>query len=210
MGGGEKAQGAEIAARHSIAGDAMAGEHVYAQRRARLHYDIGPLEWRLGRRRGAAGALVDEQHFPAEPSKVFVSHAFEPSDDYHRVFEYLESSHNFYYRNCSDPDAKPADRDAMKEELRRQIGSAEVVIVPSGSTSQNREWIDFQLNCAKGLDKPVVVLEAFGVKEKLPVQLEALGDEIVEWNERSIADAIRRQARHEDTTRWDVVDFKMD
>ncbi len=35
-------------------------------------------------------------------------------------------------------------------------------------------------------------------------------DEIVEWNERSIADAIRRQARHEDTTRWDTIDFKLD
>ena len=39
---------------------------------------------------------------------------------------------------------------------------------------------------------------------------EALADEIVEWNERSIADAIRRQARHEDTTRWDVIEFKLD
>jgi hypothetical protein len=144
------------------------------------------------------------------PVKLFVSHAFEPSDDYYRVFEYLESSHNFYYRNCSDPDRKPADRESMKDELRRQIGLAEVVIVPSGQYQASREWIDFQLNCAKGLDKPVIVLEAFGVKEKVPVQLEALSDEIIEWNERSIADAIRRQARHEETARWDVIDFKLD
>ena len=144
------------------------------------------------------------------PVRLFVSHAFEPSADYHRVFEYLESSHNFYYRNCSDPDAKPASKEAMKDELRRQIALAEVVIVPSGQYQAQRELIDFQLNCAKGLDKPVVVLEAFGVKEKIPVQLEALGDEVIEWNERSIADAIRRQARHEDTTRWDVVEFKLD
>jgi hypothetical protein len=144
------------------------------------------------------------------PVRLFVSHVFEASDDYYRVFEYLESSHNFYYRNCSDPERKPGDREAMKEELRRQIALAEVVIVPSGQYQSNREWIDFQLNCAKGLDKPVVVLETFGVKEKIPVQLEALGDEIIEWNERSIADAIRRQARHEETARWDVIDFKLD
>ena len=98
----------------------------------------------------------------------------------------------------------------MKDELRRQIALAEVVIVPSGQYAQHREWIDFQLNCAKGLDKPVIVLETFGVKQKMPVQLEALGDEIVEWNERSIADAIRRQARHEDTARWDTIEFKLD
>jgi hypothetical protein len=144
------------------------------------------------------------------PVRLFVSHVFEPSDDYHRVFEYLESSHNFYYRNCSDPEHKPESREAMKEELRRQIALAEVVIVPSSLYKKSYDWIDFQLNCAKGLDKPVIVLEAFGLKEKVPVQLEALGDEIIEWNERSIADAIRRQARHEDTARWDVIDFKPD
>lgn len=146
-----------------------------------------------------------------DPVRLFVSHVFEPSEDYYRVFEYLESSHNFYYRNCSDPEKKPApEREAMKDELRRQISLAEVVIVPAGQYAQNREWIDFQLNCAKGLEKPVVVMEFFGVKQKIPVQLEALGDEIVEWNERSIADAIRRQARHEDTARWDTIEFKLD
>lgn len=145
------------------------------------------------------------------PVRVFVSHAFEASDDYHRVFEYLESSHNFYYRNCSDPEPRGSgDQAALKDELRRQISLAEVVIVPSAQYATHRELIDFQLNCAKGLDKPVIVLETFGVKQKMPVQLEALGDEIVEWDERSIADAIRRQARHEDTTRWDTIDFKLD
>jgi hypothetical protein len=98
----------------------------------------------------------------------------------------------------------------MKDELRKQINLAEVVIVPSALYARHRELIDFQLNCAKGLEKPVIVLEKFGVKEKVPVQLEALGDEIVEWNDRSITDAIRRQARHEDTARWDTIEFKLD
>jgi hypothetical protein len=98
----------------------------------------------------------------------------------------------------------------MKDELRKQINLAEVVIVPAALYMRHRELIDFTLNCAKGLEKPVIVLEKFGVKEKVPVQLEALGDEIVEWNDRSIADAIRRQARHEDTARWDTIEFKLD
>ena len=56
------------------------------------------------------------------PVRLFVSHAFEPSDDYHRVFEYLESSHNFYYRNCSNPEQRgTGEREAMKDELRKQI-----------------------------------------------------------------------------------------
>jgi len=34
-----------------------------------------------------------------DPIRVFVTHSFEESDDYTRVFEYLESARNFYYRN---------------------------------------------------------------------------------------------------------------
>lgn len=146
-----------------------------------------------------------------EPARLFVSHVFEPSDDYLRVFEYLESAHNFFYRNCSDPETgRNLDREGMKTELRRQISLAEAVIIPAGMYRQHQELIDFQLNCAKGMEKPVVVLFAFGVKEKLPVQLEALANEKVEWNAREIADAIRRQARHMDTARWDVIEFKLD
>lgn len=145
------------------------------------------------------------------PVRIFVAHAFQTNDDYMRVFEYLESSHNFYYRNTSAVDPSPGhDKEAIQQELRRQISLSEVVIVPAGLYKTNQELINFQLNCAKGMDKPIIVLETFGVREKLPVQLEALADETIEWNERELADAIRRQARHEDTTRWDVIDFKMD
>ena len=145
------------------------------------------------------------------PARVFVAHPFSETEDYLRVFEYLESSHNFYYRNVSVPDPKYlADVEGARTELRRQIGLAEVVIIPAGLYKPHQEWVEFELHCARGLDKPIIVLEFFGLKDKLPAQLEALSDERIEWNERSIADAIRRQARHEDTARWDVIDFKLD
>jgi hypothetical protein len=145
------------------------------------------------------------------PVKVFVGHGFEVNEDYNRVFEYLESSHNFYYVNCGSPDNRGSfDREALRAELRKQITLAEVVVIPSATYKTHREWIDFEVNCAKGMEKPVIVLEAFGIKEKMPVQLEALGDEVIEWNERTLVDAIKRQARHEETTRWDTIDFKLD
>lgn len=145
------------------------------------------------------------------PVRVFVAHAFEPHDDYRRVFEYLESSRNFFYKNSSVPELPQGmDNEGLRQELRKQINLAEVVVIAAGMYAPYREWIDFELNCAKGFDKPVVVLSFFGIKAKLPVQLEALADEIVEWNERDIVDAIKRQARHEESTRWDVIEFKLD
>ncbi len=145
------------------------------------------------------------------PVRVFVAHAFVVNDDYRRVFEYLEGARNFYYRNCSVPELNVSlDKDGLNQELRKQIGISEVVLIPAGQYQANKDWMDFQVNCAKGLDKPVLVLEAFGIMEKLPVLLEALADEVVGWNDRDSVDAIKRQARHEESTRWDVIDFKLD
>jgi hypothetical protein len=39
------------------------------------------------------------------------------------------------------------------------------------------------------------------------VEVEKRCNENVEWNNREIADALRRQARGEDTSRWEVIDF---
>ncbi|MCW5570137.1 MAG: hypothetical protein KIT78_03485, partial [Steroidobacteraceae bacterium] len=66
----------------------------------------------------------------ADPIRVFVSHAWEADDDYLRVFEYLESARNFFYRNTSTPDRVPGgDKEVLREDLRRQIKEAEVVIL---------------------------------------------------------------------------------
>jgi hypothetical protein len=49
-----------------------------------------------------------------------------------------------------------------------------------------------------------------GSQLALPKTITDLADEIVDWDERALVDALRRQARHEDTTRWDTIEFKLD
>jgi hypothetical protein len=44
----------------------------------------------------------------------------------------------------------------------------------------------------------------------LPDEVARRADEVVGWNERIMVDAIRRQARHEETTRWDVIEFNLE
>jgi hypothetical protein len=147
-----------------------------------------------------------------EPIRVFVTHSFEESDDYVRVFEYLESARNFYYRNCGNlavPDLGKS-QDAQRDELRRQINAAEVVIALSSLYSQQQDLLVFELHYAKAGDKPVVCLPLFGREQPKLKTLDGLVDELVSWDERALVDAVKRQARHEDTTRWDTIEFKMD
>ena len=142
------------------------------------------------------------------PVKLFVSHAWEDDADYHRVFEYLESTANFYYLNLSDPEQRPpGDEEACKEVMRAQIRDAEAVILLTSMYDTHRRWIDFQMHAAKAFDKPIIAMEPFGGVIKTPQDICELADEVVEWNERSMVDAILRQARHEDTQRWEVIDF---
>jgi hypothetical protein len=145
------------------------------------------------------------------PVRLFVCHVWRPDEDYHRVFEYLESANNFFYRNTSTPDQRPqGDREALREDLRKQIGNAEVVILTSSLYRKNVDWIEFQLHCAKAFDKPVVVLEPFGAKDTIAPAVQEIADEVVPWDQRQLVDAVKRQARHEETTRFDVIEFKLD
>jgi hypothetical protein len=147
-----------------------------------------------------------------DPIRVFVTHSFEESDDYVRVFEYLESARNFYYRNCGNLALEPGARsqDVVREELRKQIAAAEVIIALASLYPEQQDLLIFELNYSKASDKPVVFLPLFGREQPKIKTLDGLIDEIVAWDERALVDAVKRQARHEDTTRWDTIEFKLD
>jgi hypothetical protein len=148
----------------------------------------------------------------ANPIRLFVTHLWEDNDDYLRVFEYLESAKNFFYRNYSTPDHPPAgDKEAQREDLRRQIAPVEVVIAVPSLLETQRDMFTFELLFAQASQKPVVLLKPFGGSHlAIPKTITDLADEIVDWDDRALVDAIRRQARHEDTTRWDTIEFKLD
>jgi hypothetical protein len=145
------------------------------------------------------------------PIRLFVSHLWEENDDYSRVFEYLEASGKFHYVTTSQPHSKrPIDKESQREELRRQIAPCEVVIVVPAAYRAAPDLVQFQMNFAKAADRPIVAMENFGSTEPLPKAIRDLADEVAAWNERHLIDALRRQARHQETTRWDTIEFKLD
>jgi len=145
------------------------------------------------------------------PIRVFVTHAWEESDDYHRIFEYLESARNFYYRNTSAPDNAPSGgTEPAREELRKQINAAEVVVALASLGTTHLDLLTFQLNFAKASKKPVLGVTFFGVQNPVAQILGERADDLVGWDERGLSDAIRRLARQEHTARYDTIEFKLD
>lgn len=145
------------------------------------------------------------------PIRVFVTHTFTEHPDYLRVFEYLESLSNFFYTNCSDHTTLPSSggKQAVKDELLRQIAGSEIVVVVSTMYNENRDWLSYQMDAADANELPIIALEPFGGAGSVPMEVKARAAEVVPWNDRMIIDAIKREARHEETTRWDVIEFDM-
>ncbi len=145
----------------------------------------------------------------SNPIRVFVSHLFREDADYLRVFEFLESVDRFFYVNTSKPENIPQTGgiEAIKDEYIGQIKASEAAIVLPEHFSENADLVNYQMDVADANDKPIVTIRPFGGLNVTPAELEKRVKELVEWNNREIADALRRQARHEDTSRWDVIDF---
>jgi hypothetical protein len=143
------------------------------------------------------------------PITVFATHAFEESDDYLRVFEFLESVDRFYYLNVSKPENVPqtGGPQAIKDELIEQIKAAEAVIVLSSLYESSPDMAEFMMDAAAINHKGMIAIRPFGVAAETPAEMVERCQEHIEWNERDIADALRRQARGEDTSRWEVLDF---
>ena len=145
------------------------------------------------------------------PVRLFVTHCFDENDDYFRVFEFLESTTNFFYKNCSAPEAIPQSGgiEAFKDELRRQINVAEAVIVLDSVFQKNRDLLVYQLNAAQAMEKPIIAMELFGQVMDIPEEIKKRVDAVAPWNERMMVDIILREARHEATNRWDVIEFEL-
>ena len=143
------------------------------------------------------------------PIRVFVTHNFRETADYLRVFEFLESADRFFYLNTSKPDNVPesAGLEAIKDELILQIKECEAVIVLASLYSEQEDLVSYQVDVADANEKPIIAIRPFGGMLETPQELLDRVKEHIEWNDRDMVDALKRQARLEDTARWDVVDF---
>jgi hypothetical protein len=143
------------------------------------------------------------------PIRVFVSHNFTEADDYLRVFEFLETSDRFFYLNTSKPENAPktGGMEAVKDELILQIKESEVVIVLASLYLEQEKLVSYQMDVADANNLALIAIRPFGGMVETPPGLIDRAKEHIEWNDREMVDAIKRQARMEDAQRWEVIDF---
>ncbi len=144
-----------------------------------------------------------------DPIRVFATHCFEENDDYLRVFEFLESVDRFYYLNVSKPENVPmaGGAQAIRDELIAQIKQSEAVLLLSSVYEQRPDLVQIMMDVAKVNKIKMIGIRPYAGIQETPEEIVERAEEIIEWNDREMVDAIKRHARGEETARWEVLDF---
>lgn len=127
--------------------------------------------------------------------RIFISHAWTYNESYYRLINYLNDAPNFSYMNYSVPEHDGVTGgNQLSENLRNQIRPVHVVVILGGMYVSYSNWIQFEINFAKSLDKPILGVRPWG-SQAMPASVTEAASEIVGWNTPSIVAAIRRLAR---------------
>ncbi|GAW87830.1 conserved hypothetical protein [Bathymodiolus platifrons methanotrophic gill symbiont] len=125
---------------------------------------------------------------------IFISHAWEYNEHYYKVVNWLKDAANLSWSNCSitTTNALPdKTRKGLKEGMTRQINPSQVVLILGGMYSAHSDWIEYEINEAKRLNKTIIAIKPWGQQRIPQIVRDASVCEPVGWNSASVIQAIR-------------------
>ena len=125
---------------------------------------------------------------------IFISHAWQYNQHYWTLVNWFDEEPNFSWKNCSVPshDALP-DKSSrgLSAGMTRQISPAQVVILLGGMYAAHSDWIDYEINEAKRMNKTIIGVRPWA-QQQVPVNVQAASSiPLVGWNRASIIQAVR-------------------
>lgn len=126
--------------------------------------------------------------------RLFISHAWHRHDAYERMIRFLDDAPYFLYSNYSVPSDRAFDHmstSQLEEQIRQQIRPVSSVIILGGLYVSYSKWIQFEIDYAKYLGKPIIGVQPWG-SQRTPLAVQHAANTTVGWNTSSIVSAIRR------------------
>lgn len=133
---------------------------------------------------------------------LFISHAWKYGSEYDRLVNLLDKANYFKYRNYSAPKEKPlhnldttdvSTKLEIQRAIDRKIQPVNAVLVISGMYYNNREWMQYELDTAKNMNKPIIAIRPY-FNTKMPQSIAEIATTTALWNTDSILFAIRMYA----------------
>ena len=127
---------------------------------------------------------------------IMISHSWDYNEQYQKVSSWLDDAQYFDWTNYSVPISNPLDVNStkeLKEKLRTRISNCSCIIILSGMYVAYSKWIDYEIDTAKEMNKPIIGVEPWG-QERIPLKVKNDANVIVGWNSSSVVNAVRGYA----------------
>jgi len=124
---------------------------------------------------------------------LFISHSWDYVDDLMNLRKLLENRGYFKVVFFEVPPHNPiesSNSNYVESIIRQKIVQSDVVIGIAGMYATYSKWMEWELNTAKNLRKPILGVIPRG-QIRISQTVENISDKIVHWNTESIVDAIR-------------------
>ncbi len=125
--------------------------------------------------------------------RLFISHSWTYSERYTSIVNLLNIRPYFNWVNYSVPRTDafgPMAQYQMREQLRNQIRPVNCVIIIGGMWTNYSDWIQFEMNFAQQIGKPILGVRPRSAKV-MPQAVINASTKVVNWNTESIVSGIR-------------------
>lgn len=125
---------------------------------------------------------------------IFISHSWDYNNHYETIKGWLDDSLYFDWTDYSVPISNPLTVNGVNDLRKRisdRISLCSSVIILSGMYVKYSTWIDFEINTAVTMNKPIIGVRPWG-QERVPINVQNNATEMVGWNSSSVIDAIRK------------------
>lgn len=125
--------------------------------------------------------------------RLLISHSWRYSETYSTIVNWLNNAALFNWSNHSVSADRPFETRTKKEwreELTQQIRGCNAVIVVSGMYAAYSEWIDYEIDEAIRMRKPIIGIKPWG-SERIPRKIQECATVMVGWNSASLVQAVR-------------------
>jgi hypothetical protein len=127
---------------------------------------------------------------------ILISHSWDYNNHYETISVWLNDTPYFLWTDYSVPITRPltvSGVNELKQKIRNRISLCSCVIILSGMYVAYSDWIDFEIDTAVSMGKPIVGVKPWG-QERIPTKVQDNADIMIVWNSASVVDAVRRYA----------------
>lgn len=127
---------------------------------------------------------------------LLISHSWDYNSHYETIEKWLNNAYYFNWSNysvcCNNP-LKTSNDYELKQKLTNRISNCSAIIVLAGMYSTYSKWIDYEIDEAIRMGKPIIGVRPWG-SERVPLKIQNNATVMVNWQSSSIIDAIRNYA----------------